>query len=340
MSDSSFSHADPLLQRAFPLLDQFRDQAAPTLWLKPPSGCLFPPGTNRIDDRYWHPWYPEHERLSQEGWKPAEPGELERQWAQLALFGGKQKEENRTLVRAALARCPPQGQLLFIVPNDYGSRSYGKLLAGLGEVRAEEIGRRSRLFVLAPKEQASPEEHPLVPVLQNSEGYWSTPGLFSWKAADRGSALLAQILGEQKLRGPVADLGSGWGYLATRLPADLPITLFEADQRGHTAAQKNLPDRSVAYRWCDLTEPNLLPKGETHRYATVITNPPFHTSRQSEPVLGAAFTATAHRLLKRNGQLFLVGNSHLPYRAVLEAIYSKVEPLVSEGGFNVFRARV
>jgi 16S rRNA (guanine1207-N2)-methyltransferase len=71
----------------------------------------------------------------------------------------------------------------------------------------------------------------------------------------------------------------------------------------------------------------------------VITNPPFHTGKKSEPVLGGAFVATAYKLLKPKGALYLVGNSHLPYYKIMSAFFGEVEMLAREQGFTVLRGR-
>ena len=50
----------------------------------------------------------------------------------------------------------------------------------------------------------------------NADGYLTHPGVFSHAHVDPGSALLAGSLGPH-IKGRVADLGAGWGYLSARL---------------------------------------------------------------------------------------------------------------------------
>ena len=47
-------------------------------------------------------------------------------------------------------------------------------------------------------------------------GFWTAPGVFSADGVDLASALLADALPET-LKGEVADLGAGWGYLAAHV---------------------------------------------------------------------------------------------------------------------------
>lgn len=330
---STLSQPDPLLLRAYELLEKHLPKQTTTLWLKPPSEI--PPRAS-TDDRFWQPWYPEHHRLKDGGWKPLDSEE--QKWESIALFAGKQKEETLGLAAWALSHLTAVGQLALVVPNEYGGRSFLSALAPLGPPLRTEVGRKSRLFIL-PSPEAARSPVSLYEPVRTDSGHFSCPGLFSWSHPDRGSEILATTLSKFKVKGPVADLGAGWGYLATGLPADLPITLFEADSRGLECCRLNLPDRALETVWCDLTDLTTVPKTFHNRFSTAITNPPFHTGRNSEPVLGGAFAANSFKLLKKNGQLFLVGNSHLPYKAVLEAIFPTVELLADKHGYNVFRAR-
>lgn len=321
MTRSSLSEIDPALARARDLVLKSLPEE-PALWLRPPGDtpCTHP------DSRFEQPWYPEHQRLLSLGWKPL--GEERREWTKVVVFGSRQKEETRRMLERA--RRTATDSVYFAVPNEYGGKSWKTELEG---VRSEEIGRKSRLFVLSPVEESVLDEE----LGENSAGFTSTPGLFSWDKVDRGSELLAEVLSEQSLRGPVVDLGAGWGYLPTRLSPHLEIHLVEADRRGLEAAQANLEGRNVHYHWADGTDPQTLPSGLKGRVPVVITNPPFHTHKKADPVLGGAFVATAAWLLKKGGACYLVGNSHLPYAKIMEAVFSTVEIVLQQDGFKVYR---
>lgn len=302
--------------------------AEPTLWLKAPGDTP----VHHPESAVWQPWYPEHQRLCQAGWNLPEV----REWPQVVLFGGRQKEENRYLLRVAAHSLAPGGTTYFIVPNDYGSKSYQKELEQNGTLETHITGRKSRLYLINHSDQVEP---PLIPLRKNAADFWSAPGLFSWEKVDRGSELLASVLQERKLQGPICDLGAGWGYLSTQLPEDSKIHLVEADQRGIEAAKRNLQGRPAQFHWADATELASLPRNLSGSFKTVITNPPFHTNRKAEPVLGGAFVANSHTLLGNRGVLYLVGNSHLPYGKILRAFFPKVEEVLQKDGFVVYRGQ-
>lgn len=323
---AQFSQPDPLLARASELLAKQPPSETATLWLKPPSNFARP---GDDESRFWHPWYPEHRALLDQGWKALESS---RKWQEIVLFGGKHKEENLELLDYAAAHLGPEGRVRYLVPNDYGSKSYQKPLAAKFAKLDYQSGRKSRLYELAEPLQTDPQQ--LWSLRQVKGEFWTCPGLFSWQKPDRGSVVLARTLQERNLSGPVADLGAGWGYLVSQLPSDLRAELFEADSRGVEACRKNLEGRSIEAHWSNVTA-----LAQDRRFQTVITNPPFHAGKKSEPVLGATFVASAHRLLKPRGELYLVGNSHLPYPRIVGSFFEEVEVLRREDGFAVTLGR-
>lgn len=323
---NTLSPTDPLLSRARELVDKHLDDC-PTLWLKPPGDT---PAHHR-ESRFWHPWYPEHYRLLRSGWTEYQGNSG---WAQVVLFGGRQKEENRFLLERGRRLAGDSGKVLFVLPNDYGGRSFHKGLDGHLE---NFTGRKSRLFLLSPTPAVAPS--PLFKLESNREGLACCPGLFSWERADRGSSLLLETLKSVKLEGPVADLGAGYGYLSRSLPKTLERHLMEADSRGVAACAENVKEGKVYTHWCDLTEPATLPKELFGRFRTVVMNPPFHTNKRSEPVLGGAFVAMARRLLNQGGELYLVGNSHLPYPKIVQSVLGGAEIVLQREGFQIVKGR-
>ncbi|MCA8884723.1 MAG: class I SAM-dependent methyltransferase [Rhodobacteraceae bacterium] len=161
------------------------------------------------------------------------------------------------------------------------------------------------------------------------------PGVFSADGIDPASALLAQAL-PGHLRGRVADLGAGWGYLSREIltrPDVTALDLVEADHVALQAARRNIDDPRAAFHWADATAWR-----PSAPWDAVVMNPPFHTARAGDPALGRAFIAAAARGLVPKGQLWLVANRHLPYEAELETRFRAVEELKGSGAFKLFRA--
>lgn len=169
-----------------------------------------------------------------------------------------------------------------------------------------------------------------------ARSYRTLPGLFSADGIDAASALLAAAL-PAGLKGQVADLGAGWGYLSAQLLAKAPgiaaLHLVESDARALDCARANVSDPRAVFHWADATQPLAkLPLD------AVVMNPPFHQGREARPQLGAAFIKSAAAMLKPSGQLFLVANRHLPYETALAAAFRKHAELPGSPGFKIFHA--
>ncbi len=171
-----------------------------------------------------------------------------------------------------------------------------------------------------------PELHP--------GGFWTAPGVFSADGVDPASALLVAALPDT-LVGTVADLGAGWGFLSAHiLTRDIrTIHLVEAHDMALQCARHNVTDARAQFHWADAT--NWQPP---ERVDAVIMNPPFHTGRNADPSLGRAFIATAARILKPHGALWMVANRHLPYEDALSSHFTKVVDLDGDARFKLVRA--
>lgn len=172
-----------------------------------------------------------------------------------------------------------------------------------------------------------------------AEGFVTRPGVFSEGKVDRGSQLLAAAL-PPKLPGRVADLGAGWGWLSAQVLAVKGVDevhLVEADYTALACARRNVTDPRAQFHWADVTDFK-----SDARFGAIVMNPPFHTSRDADPALGAAFIRAAARLVSLSGNVYMVANRHLPYETVLRSQFKEVEEIVApsgpDGSFKLFRA--
>ncbi|MCU9850216.1 class I SAM-dependent methyltransferase [Defluviimonas sp. WL0024] len=166
-------------------------------------------------------------------------------------------------------------------------------------------------------------------------GFVTRPGVFSADKIDRGSALLAEAL-PQGLKGRVADLGAGWGWLAAQIlarPGVSELHLVEADHAALACAEVNIDDPRARFHWADATR--FRPPAKLD---AVVMNPPFHAGRAAEPALGQGFIEAAAAMLAPSGSLYMVANRHLPYEAVLTRHFRELAEIGGDTGFKLFRA--
>lgn len=167
-------------------------------------------------------------------------------------------------------------------------------------------------------------------------------GLFAGGDIDKGSALLARHF-DNRIKGKVADLGAGWGYLTKELlqlsDKVESVDLYEADWHSLEAAKRSLAGSSVPlhFHWTDIP-------GEFKKkpFEWIIMNPPFHHglhgNRAADPGLGKAFIQTAASSLVQGGKLLMVANRNLPYEETLQKAFRRHVKLADEAGYKVFEA--
>lgn len=289
------------------------------------------------------------------GWQPLKPlaDDWERagfqcvdapsgRWPLVMVLPGKSRDE--TLAWFAMARdhLLPGGRIVCAMPNTAGAARFEKEFAkATGNVssiqkhkcrafHAVEDGTWHEALFDEWRELGTPRFIP-------DTGFITQAGVFSHGRIDPGSLLLAKHL-PASLRGQLADLGAGWGYLSDialeRCPGIERIDLFEADSRALACAQRNLArhGRDIRFHWHDVTT------GLPETCDAILMNPPFHTGQDTDVDLGRAFLTTAAASLKRHGKLHLVANRQLPYEPLLDSLRLRWRKLVEDGTYKVIFA--
>lgn len=261
-------------------------------------------------------------------------------WPVVLVLPGKSRDETLLWFALAKDRLEPGGRIIAAMPNTAGASRFEKELAQAAGNITSIQKHKCRAFHAI--DDGSWNEETLeawrsLGGFREVSGtlYLTNAGVFSSEHIDPGSQLLVRHL-PANLRGRVADLGAGWGYLSDialdRCPGIETIDLFEADFRALACAKRNLarhlpPENPLSspvcyaceeprarFHWHDVTT------GLPDTYDAILMNPPFHTGQDTDVDLGRAFLTTAAASLKRNGKLLLVANRQLPYEAVLDQL--------------------
>lgn len=261
----------------------------------------------------------------------------------------RSRDEARALFARAVRMCAPGGRVVACIGNDEGAKSGEKDLQQLAGLGGKASKNHCRVFWTKPMDDSHDAalqaqwlqlDAPRTVANARAVGgaFVSRPGIFAWDRVDAASALLAENL-PRDLRGVGADLGAGWGFLATQVLSrnqDVrELHLYEAEARALQCAQRNLASFAdkVQLHWHDVT------RGLPRRCDFIVMNPPFHALQKSARVdVGRRFIEVAAQSLDSGGKLLLVANRHLPYESVLDANFDRVRVLAERDGFKAIEA--
>ncbi len=267
---------------------------------------------------------PDHDHFAAQGYAVSGDGPF----AAAVVCVPRARAAALALVAQAVAAVPAGAPVLLDGQKTDGIESLIKACrqAGLtvGEVLSKAHGKAAVLSAAPlPADWATARR-------QVEGGFFTDPFCFSADGPDRGSAMLAAAL-PAKLGPKVVDLGAGWGFLSAAVLARQGVKrldVVEAEAAALDCARANIADDRARFHWADaLTfRPESLAE-------TVVMNPPFHTAREADPALGAAFIAAARRMLAPDGALWMVANRHLPYDAALSAAFLDVETIGGDTAF-------
>lgn len=170
------------------------------------------------------------------------------------------------------------------------------------------------------------------------------PGIFSAGELDSGTAMLLGTLADTPVaRGPVLDFACGAGVIGTWLQlhqqvsgqAVTPVDGVDVQSQAVTCARATYQRASVG--GTIMASDGL--SGVDGSYATVITNPPFHTGIRTDTSMTEQFLRQVASHLNPGGELRLVANSFLPYEELIRRHLGPVNAIARDNRFTVWSAR-
>lgn len=290
------------------------------------------------------PFKPDADALQAAGYAVA--SSIDGQFDTVLILPPRQRDQTRAVLARAAGMCNEGGVIAAAVANAQGAKSAQADFAALFGVDGHLSKHHCRVFWATRRHtRIDPDLRDawlaLDAVQTIAQGrYTVKPGVFSSGHVDPGSALLAEHLSDD-VRGHVADIGAGWGYLAdqwlSRSPAIEAMDCYEADWRALELARINLSGHAdgcrLGFHWHDVTT------GLPSQYDAIISNPPFHDGQgATTPALGQRFIAVAAAALRPGGRFWMVANRHLPYEAALATAFRSHRVLAEKDGFKVLVA--
>ncbi|NRA60227.1 MAG: methyltransferase, partial [Psychrobium sp.] len=165
----------------------------------------------------------------------------------------------------------------------------------------------------------------------------SLPGVFSHGELDLGTQLLLDNLGHLKMKRTL-DFGCGCGVIGTYIGLkrpNIPLELIDIDALAIESSKLTLAANGV--------EGKVYPSdglNDTHgKFATIISNPPFHTGIKTDYRVPEQFISQAPKHLMDGGQLRIVANKFLQYEPFLEQHFARNELVIANSKFKILSAK-
>lgn len=207
-------------------------------------------------------------------------------------------------------------------------------MAGLGKYKA----RIFRACVPA-KPKAAPAPSSLT-VQQYGWQLRVDAGVFSRQQLDIGARFFLEHI-PQGVDGDICDLGCGNGVIGMMaLQQNSAARLWCCDESALAlaSARDNIA-RAFSGRQVQFHLGNGL-DGLEQQFDLILLNPPFHRGHAVDDSVARMLFRHARRHLKPDGELRVIGNSHLGYGALLKKQFGKVSQLARNDKFTIYHAKL
>lgn len=161
----------------------------------------------------------------------------------------------------------------------------------------------------------------------------SLPGVFSYGELDKGTQLLLENLPE-KISGSVLDFGCGAGVIACYLNKKHPhleIDLVDINAYALDSAKLSLIKNKLTGK----VSPSDVFSQVHKKYNLLLSNPPFHSGKQTDYAAAETFIKQAPDYLLDHGRLSIVANKFLQYEPLLAKVFPTLQVTQENNKFKI-----
>ena len=167
-------------------------------------------------------------------------------------------------------------------------------------------------------------------------------GVYAREKLDIGARHFMKNLPEVKSGTRVIDLGCGNGVIGLAVLAQQPEALVTFVDESYMAVDsakdniaKNLPEQ---FEQCEFTINDCLADVEPNSVDLVLCNPPFHQQNATTDHIAWQMFRDSHRVLKKGGELRIIGNRQLGYHIKLKRLFGNEKIIASNDKFVTLSA--
>ena len=169
----------------------------------------------------------------------------------------------------------------------------------------------------------------------------SHANVFSRGRLDEGSQLLIEHMPIDERYRDIADLGCGNGVLgiiATSVNKPSSIVFADESYMAVSSAKQNFGEAFGKTIKAHFKVTDCLQGVEDESIDLVLNNPPFHQLNTIGDAIAWQMFIEARRVLRKDAELYVVGNRHLGYHTKVKKVFGNCEMVTSNRKFVVLKA--
>lgn len=214
----------------------------------------------------------------------------------------------------------------------------------LGSTTTSLAVKKARLiFASLDTELPLPKNpYPVCYKLENTDlSICNHANVFSRDSLDIGTRLLLQHLPNHLNYRQIIDLGCGNGVVGVMTAKQLPeaqIHFVDESFMAIASARENFAQAFAGQRQAQFTIGDCLNGFAEQSVDCIICNPPFHQQHAIGDQIAWQMFQQAFRVLRKGGELRVIGNRHLNYQHTLKKLFGYWEPVASNAKFIIIKA--
>jgi 23S rRNA (guanine1835-N2)-methyltransferase len=215
----------------------------------------------------------------------------------------------------------------------------------LGPTTTTLARKKAKLILAKAIELENPPANPY-PVhyrLENTDFWISNhANVFSRDSLDIGTRFFLEHLPYRGVQCEIIDLGCGngvVGLIATQRNPEAVVHFVDESYMAVASAKENFEAAFGGGRNATFQVGDGLKAFEAESADLILCNPPFHQQHLQGDQIAVSLFKDAKRVLRRNGELWVIGNRHLHYHATLAQLFGGCWVVAANPKFVIYRTR-
>jgi 16S rRNA (guanine1207-N2)-methyltransferase/23S rRNA (guanine1835-N2)-methyltransferase len=205
------------------------------------------------------------------------------------------------------------------------------------------LARKKARLLLAYTRKTQDLEHFINYINDYNLNLINYPNCFSYEKTDIGARFFIENF-QTDISKPenIIDLACGNGILGITCAKRFPEAVLHFSDISNSAllsAEQNMSCNLPGQK-CSFYRNNSLEAFEDDFADLIVCNPPFHDQHKISLDTSFEMFSDAKRVLRNNGELLIVANSHLGYQAFLNRLFGNCRVIAQNKKFNLFQIKL